>query len=519
MTQPDNIIVPQQTYTTLVESEAILRTLTEMTGAAIFIFQRSRLRYVNPAAEAITGYSRTELLAMNFWEVAHPEVRAAVKADGLARLQGQPAPAWYELKLLTKSGEERWVSVKLGQIEFRGAPAILGSAFDITERKRAEEALQQSEARLLTEIQSVLAITRALVSQLNLETVLEFIITQAEYIMAADGAAVFMLTAAGQHLEIATPGETKGRLPAGSRFALENSLAEAALSSQKTQIFNRVAAYQHAASICILLPPGEYGSLLIAPLIAEDESLGILLIWSRQEQRFSHDDSRLMSLFADQSALAIHTAHLHKQKRQLAIEQERHRLARDLHDSATQSLHSIGLAAQTALRRLDPASQSQLREPLDYIRTLAGTTLAEVREQIYHLYPTKLSDIGLVKALARYGEVLSRRYDLSIEFSPNPEPELSPQQREELYYVAREAIWNAVKHADANRITFSLSADGQQIVLAVADNGIGFEPALVGKGETVGLRNMAERARLLGGALELVSKPGEGTQITVRIPH
>jgi PAS domain S-box-containing protein len=519
MTQPDKITIPHQTYTALVESEAILRTLTEMTGAAIFIFQGPRLRYVNPAAAAVTGYTQTELLAMNFWEVAHPDTQTAVKTDGLARLQGQPAPAWYELKLLTKNGQERWVRAKLSQIEFQGEPAILGSAFDITERKLAEEALQQSEARLLTEIQSVLAITRALVSQLNLETVLEFIITQAEYIMAADGAAVFMLTADGQHLEIATPGETKGRLPTGSRFALANSLAEAALSTQKTQICNRTAGYGQAASICALLPSGECGSVLIAPLIAEDKSLGILLIWSRQEQRFSQDDSRLMGLFADQSALAIHTAHLHKQKRQLAIEQERHRLARDLHDSATQSLHSIGLAAQTAIRRLDPASQSQLREPLDYIRTLAGTTLAEVREQIYHLYPTRLGDMGLVKALARYGEVLSQRYNLSIEFSPDPEPELSPQQREELYYVAREAIWNAVKHADASRIEFSLRSDGDQIVLAVVDNGTGFEPALVGKGDTVGLRNMAERARLLGGTFELASKPGEGARITVRIPH
>lgn len=518
MTQPGKIIVAQQTYTALVESEAILRTLAETTAAAIFIFQGPRLRYVNPAAAAITGYSQAELLAMNFWEVAHPEAQAAVKANGLARLQGQPAPDWYELKLLTKSGQERWVRTNLGRIEFQGKPAILGTAFDITERKQAEEALQQSEARLLTEIQSVLAITRALVSTLNLETVLEFIIAQAEYLMAANGAAVFLLNK-DHYLEIATPRESGGRIPAGSRFAQGNSLAEAALSSQQVHIYNRVADYRHSGSICTLLPPGECGSLLIAPLIAEGESRGVLLIWSRHEQRFSRDDSRLMGLFADQAALAIHTAYLHKQKRQLAIEQERHRLARDLHDSATQSLHSIGLAAQTALRRLGPDDHSQLREPLDYIQALAGTTLAELREQIYHLHPTNLGDIGLVKALARYGEVLSQHHELTIEFSPSPEPELSSQQREELYYIAREALWNAVKHADASRINLSLSADGQQIVLAVVDNGIGFEPDLVSKGETIGLRNMAERARLLGGALELASKPGEGTQITVRIPH
>ena len=542
MSQPDKITIPQQTYTTLVESEAILRTLAETTTAAIFIFQGARLRYVNPAAEAITGYTQAELLTMNFWDVAHPQAQDTIKADSLTRQQSQSVPAWYELKLLTKDGQERWVRTNLSQIEFQGEPAVLGTAFDITEYKRVAEALQESEAqlraiienntlketvntltenqtRLITEIQSVLAITRVLVSQLNLETVLEFIITQAEHIMAADGAAIFMLTADGHQLEIATPGEFGDRVQAGSRFALENSLAEAALSSHQVQIFNSVAAYRRADSICTVLPHGECGSLLIAPLIAEGEGLGILLIWSRREQHFSRDDSRLMSLFADQAALAIHTAHLHKQKRQLAIEQERQRMARDLHDSVTQALHSIGLAAQTVLRQLGPEGHNQLREPLEYIQMLAGTTLAEVREQIFHLHPSNLSDMGLVKALARYGEILARRYNLTIDFSPNPEPELTPQQREELYYIARESIWNAVKHADASRVNFSLRTDGQQIVLTVTDNGIGFEPALVGKGETVGLRSMAERAHLLGGQFELISKPGEGTQITVRIPH
>ena len=85
------------------EIEAIFQALAESTPAAIFIFQGPRLHYVNPAAETITGYTKAELLAMNFWEVAHPESQTFVKENGLTRLQGQQPPSWLERKILTKT--------------------------------------------------------------------------------------------------------------------------------------------------------------------------------------------------------------------------------------------------------------------------------------------------------------------------------------------------------------------------------------------------------------------------------
>ena len=130
------------------EIEAIFQALAESTPAAIFIFQGPRLHYVNPAAETITGYTKAELLAMNFWEVAHPESQTFVKENGLARLQGQQPPSWLELKILTKTGEERWVSVNLGTIQFKGQTAVIGTAFDITSQRQSADALKRSEATL-----------------------------------------------------------------------------------------------------------------------------------------------------------------------------------------------------------------------------------------------------------------------------------------------------------------------------------------------------------------------------------
>ena len=128
-------------------SEAKFRAQTETAPVAIYIIQGSRFLYANPAMEAMTGYSHEELLAMNFWEVVHPDFRQLVKERGLARQRGEAVPARYEFKILTKGGEERWVDFSDGKFQLEGKLAIVAMAFDITERKRAEEAMRQSEQR------------------------------------------------------------------------------------------------------------------------------------------------------------------------------------------------------------------------------------------------------------------------------------------------------------------------------------------------------------------------------------
>lgn len=125
----------------LSESEERFRTLAENTSAAIFIYQDTGFRYVNPATERISGYSRGELLQMAFWDLVHPDHRELVKERGMARQRGEAVPSRYEFKVVTKGGEERWVQFSAGTLELDGRPAALGTAFDITERKRAEDRL------------------------------------------------------------------------------------------------------------------------------------------------------------------------------------------------------------------------------------------------------------------------------------------------------------------------------------------------------------------------------------------
>ncbi|HLG94504.1 MAG TPA: PAS domain S-box protein, partial [candidate division Zixibacteria bacterium] len=129
------------------QSESKFRDLAETTAAGIFIFQGTKMRYVNAAAERIVGYTREVLLQMDFWEVIHPDFRELVKARGLGRQTGETVPRRYEVKLLTQSKEERWVDFTASIIDFEGNPSVLGTAVDITERRRAEEAQKLAEER------------------------------------------------------------------------------------------------------------------------------------------------------------------------------------------------------------------------------------------------------------------------------------------------------------------------------------------------------------------------------------
>ncbi len=136
-----------QAFKALQESEEKFKALAESTASAIFIYKGPRYCYVNQATEKITGYQREELLRMNFWDVVHPEFRELVKKQGLARQKGEDIPTQYEFKIVTKTGEERWVHFSATKIIYEGSPAALGTAFDITDRKIAEEALKESEQR------------------------------------------------------------------------------------------------------------------------------------------------------------------------------------------------------------------------------------------------------------------------------------------------------------------------------------------------------------------------------------
>jgi len=190
-------------------------------------------------------------------------------------------------------------------------------------------------------------------------------------------------------------------------------------------------------------------------------------------------------------------------------------LARELHDSVSQVLYSIGLAGHTALTYLEQ-DPDQSVEPMRYVLSLADAGLAEMRALIFELRPDSLERDGLVVALTRQAAALHARHELEVATELCEEPDLPLDAKETLYRIAREALNNVVKHAQANRVVIRLQHIHNEARLEVRDDGVGFDPQCEYPGQ-MGLNSMRERAAEMRGALEIESATGKGTCIRVRV--
>jgi signal transduction histidine kinase len=206
-----------------------------------------------------------------------------------------------------------------------------------------------------------------------------------------------------------------------------------------------------------------------------------------------------------------------------AVLEERQRLARELHDSVTQTLFSTTMharAAQLALERsaLDPSGP--LGRSVGQLLALTQGALAEMRALIFELRPNALRDEGLVEALRKQAAAISARHGLTVEVEAAPDRlQLSQDEEEHLYRVALEALHNAVKHAGATRVGVRIEPRPDAgLSLEIHDDGAGFDNGAVAAGR-LGLSMMAERARHIGATLTVHSTVGQGTSVCVTLPR
>ena len=205
------------------------------------------------------------------------------------------------------------------------------------------------------------------------------------------------------------------------------------------------------------------------------------------------------------------------QAEEMAVLQERNRLARELHDSVTQSLHSSTLMAEAGQRLLGSGDIERARGYLIRLGEISQQALKEMRLLVYELRPLALSGVGLVGALQQRLDAVERRSGVEVKLSFEERLELPDSIEEELYRIAIEALNNALKHANPTRITVTLCKEEKPeipcIELTIIDNGIGFDPdGKEGEGG-LGLVSMQERIEKLGGELTILSAPGDGTKV------
>jgi signal transduction histidine kinase len=258
-------------------------------------------------------------------------------------------------------------------------------------------------------------------------------------------------------------------------------------------------------------------SFLGVPIVSSGDIIGAFYLTDKRgAPSFSAGDEAAVVLLASHAAIAIDQARLFEDSRDLALAQERGRLARELHDAMSQSLFSLQLAAETASRELDrdPAAAAA---PLATVRDLAARLSSELRRAVDGLRPADLARDGLAATLRSQLSLAGRAHDVPVDVEVGDLPELDPDVEHQVLRIAQEAVSNALRHAGASRVT--VEAGPAPVVLRVRDDGRGFDPeARAVRSRRLGLTSMHERAASLGGALAVVSAPGRGTTVELRLP-
>lgn len=252
-------------------------------------------------------------------------------------------------------------------------------------------------------------------------------------------------------------------------------------------------------------------------LLAGDQLVGVLGLTFRARPPLSGSDTQLIQTLGQQAALAIQLTRLAQEARQLAILEERTRLAREIHDTLAQGFTGIIVQLQTAAE-LGAADPARRQAHLDQAVSLARSSLAEARRSVRALRAPALLDTDLGGALLRLLQQLTAHTPVEATFAVagTPAP-LPPEVEGQLLRIGQEAITNALRHAGARRLQIELRFEPGAVRLMVRDDGVGFVPARV-REDHYGLLGMRERAQQLGATLELTSAPGAGTTVSVVAP-
>jgi signal transduction histidine kinase len=259
-------------------------------------------------------------------------------------------------------------------------------------------------------------------------------------------------------------------------------------------------------------------SWLGVPMLVDDHVIGILSLQDvDKENAFTGSHVRLLETVAASMGVALENARLWAQEKQVAVQQERQRLGRELHDSVTQSLYGISLYSHAAAVQLAQKHYDQVDRYLDEISETSRGALAEMRSLLHQLRPPVLEKEGLVTALQQRLTAVEERVGLKTDFQAEVTTRLPPPLEEGLYHIAQEALNNTLKHARAGSVRVALIQRGPAIVLEVVDDGVGFQPAEAEQAATMGLPSMQEHAAEIGGKLTVASQPGKGTTIRVDV--
>ena len=253
------------------------------------------------------------------------------------------------------------------------------------------------------------------------------------------------------------------------------------------------------------------------PMRTRGQVMGVLVLL-RTGKPFNLEEITLISSIADHIALIIDNLSLYHFYEQAAISEERSRLARDLHDSATQSLFSVTLYAEASRTTAQKGDLAQTEQYLERLSQTAHLALQEMRLLVYELRPPLLEQDGLAVTLRKRLESVEGRAGIQAQTQIDNLVYLDPLQEEHLFWIAMESLNNSLRHAAATQVEVTLKKEENQVVFIVRDNGRGYNLENARQSGGMGLQNMLQRAQKIGARLDINTAPGSGTTVTVFLP-
>jgi len=374
--------------------------------------------------------------------------------------------------------------------------------------------LEQKVADRTQELSTLNAIAATVSQSLDLDTVLNLALDKTLQALGIEAGGIYLLDAEAGTLHLAAQrGFSPKAVPEINRLQVGEGFSGRVIESGEPLVVPDVSTDPRLTRM-VVRKEG-LRSLAVIPLNSKGKVLGTLFAITHATREFTEQDVQLLTSIGNQIGVAVENARLYEQAQQAAIGEERGRLARELHDSVTQSLYSLTLLAEAGQRMAKAGDIERVREYMHRLGEIGQQSLKEMRLLVYELRPLALREDGLVGSLNQRLDAVERRAGVEARLIAEGSLELSENVEEALYRIAQEALNNALKHAAPTSVEVTIRADGKRVELEVSDDGSGFDLDAADSGGGMGLVSMRERTEKIGGTCEVISAAGEGTRVKV----
>lgn len=506
-----HLSIQKETDIVLRESQERLNVAIEATGLGLWDYDVAKnVTYINSNYASMLGYTIDDFVRQpGLWaSLIHPDDSRQHNDAWFEHLRGGSPTFNCTYRLRTKSGEWKWIQAQAKAKRTgvdAGSQHVIGTHKDITQHKQAEQQLE-----LLYKVTAI----GSEVGDFNakLQKMLETLLA----VISDHCGTIHLFNFGNQKLQLAASlGLSKSAKKMLANLPADAGLWRQVFTQNRPAMANNIDETNRLLGIS-LSQPSSYG--VAFPINNQEVVLGVLMVFGNIPILPDGYEYRLIQEVANQINAACEREDLHLKAEHAAVMEERQRLARELHDSLSQSLYSLALTVDGALDYSKLGDLARVEQILDGMANSIHETLQQMRLLVYELRPSQLEREGLEGALHKRLDMIRQRTRMETSLSVELNSGLSALLEVELYGIAQEALNNVMKHSGATSVCVKVASVKDEVVLEVIDDGQGFQVESPRFYSGVGLASMRERSEKIGGCIKIISAPGKGTKVRVVCP-